>query len=99
MLTPKKGLYDVCVTSGAFGEGHIPHEGVREVARVVKQGGYIIIVMRKEYLTTVAEYTDRLEPLMQEMSDQEHVWTQIARIEVPNYSFDKTGVVFIFQKN
>ena len=87
------------MTSGAFGEGHIPHEGVREMSRVVKPGGYVVIVMRKEYLTSVDEYADKLEPLMQQMSNKEQIWTQLARIEVPNYSFGKTGVVFIFQKN
>jgi hypothetical protein len=69
------------------------------MARVVAPGGYVILVMRAEYLTTVDEYRNRLEPLMRKMCDQpERAWTQVARIEVPNYSFDKTGVVYIFQK-
>jgi hypothetical protein len=87
------------VAVGAFGEGHIPHEGMREMTRVVAPGGYIINVMREEYLRTVDEFRDRLEPLMRKMCDQpEPVWTQVARIEVPKYFCDKTGVVFIFQK-
>ena len=83
---------------GSFGEGHIPSSGIRELARVVKPNGLIMIVMRKEYLSTVSEYSDKLEPLMQTMCF-ENVWTRVSRIEVPNYSFDKTGVVFIFKKS
>ena len=92
--------YDACVTSGAFGEGHIPCEGVREMARVTKPGGYVLIVMRQAYLTSVDEYRERLEPLMQRMAGAgEHVWSPVARVELPRYSFDNAGLVFVFRKN
>ena len=93
------GVYDACVTAGALGEGHIPCEGIREFARVTRSGGLVVIVMRKEYLSTVEDYKGKLEPLMQRMCDEEAVWSWVARIEVPNYSFDKTGVVYCFRKN
>ncbi|RNA26952.1 Williams-Beuren syndrome chromosomal region 27 -like isoform X2 [Brachionus plicatilis] len=92
------GTYDVGVLSGAFGEGHIPCEGVREIARLVKPNGYIILVMRKEYLSYVKEYENKLEPLMNGMVD-EGVWSKHACFEVENYSFDKTGLIYVFKKN
>lgn len=90
--------YEVAVLSGAFGEGHIPCEGVREIARIVKPNGNIILVMRKEYLNYVKDYEDKLEPLMKKMVD-EGVWTQRAYFEVDNYSFDKAGIIYVFRKN
>ncbi|CAF0927183.1 unnamed protein product [Brachionus calyciflorus] len=90
--------YDALVLSGAFGEGHIPTEGIREIARLVKSSGIIILVMRKEYLTDVKDYENRLEPLMNQMID-EKIWFNITRFEVENYSFNKTGIVYVFRKN
>ncbi len=81
-----------------MGEGHIPAEGVNEFARLTKKGGYVIIVMRKEYLTYVKEYIDRLVPMMDKL-EKDGVWTTVTRMEVPNYSFNKTGIIFIYQKN
>lgn len=92
------GTYDVGVLSGAFGEGHIPCEGVKEIARIIKPNGKIILVMRKEYLSYVKEYENKLEPLISKMVD-EGVWSQLARFEVENYSFDKTGLIYVFKKN
>ena len=86
------------VIAGAFGEGHIPTEGLHEFVRLMKPGGHFILVMREEYLSYVKEYLDRLEPLMDKLV-AEGVWTRKLRFQVPNYSFNKTGLVFIFQKN
>ena len=100
-MSPKsslQGTYDAVVLSGAFGEGHIPSEGVRELARICKPGGHVILVIREEYLDYVAEYKDRLEPLMQKMADEEKTWKSVARMQVENYSFRKNGIVFVYQK-
>ncbi len=90
--------YDVLVAPGVFAEGHVPAGGLREFARMVKSGGLLIIVMREEYLTTTEYYTNKLEPLMEKMID-EGVWQRVLRLQVPKYSFIKTGVAFIFRKN
>ena len=92
------GAYDAIVLAGAFGEGHIQSEGVIEFARLAKKGGFVIIVMRKEYLTYVEEYVDRLVPLMDKL-EKDGVWTNVVKLDVPNYSFNKTGIVFVYQKN
>lgn len=54
--------------------------------------------MRKEYLTYVEEYVDRLVPLMDKL-EKDGVWTNVVKLDVPNYSFNKTGIVFVYQKN
>jgi hypothetical protein len=64
---------------------------------LVKSGGLVIIVMRKEYLVDVEEYANKLEPFMKKLTEDQ-VWTSLARIEVPNYSFKKPGIVYIFRK-
>jgi len=52
-----------------------------------------VIVMRKEYLSYVAEYTDKLEPYIKRM-EEEGCWDLVERKVVPNYSFNKEGLVF-----
>lgn len=96
--SPSDGTYDALVLAGALGEGHIPSEGVNEFARLVKKDGLIIIVMRKEYLSYVKEYTDRLVPMMDKL-ENEGIWSSVVRLDVPNYSWNKTGIVFVFRKN
>lgn len=92
-------FYDACVISGAFGEGHIPSNGLYEILRVVKPGGYVINVMRREYLNYVNDYVDRLEPLMEHMEKVENKWALITKFDVDNYSFNKTGRIYVFRKN
>lgn len=95
-ISIEESLYDCLVVSGGMGEGHIPCSGLLEMIRIVKPGGLILIVMRKEYLKYVEEYVDRLEPLMAKL-EQENKWTLLKRREVNNYSFDRDGVLFRFR--
>ena len=87
----------MCLLAGSMGEGHIPSNGLREFARVTKSGGLVIVVMRAEYLQIVDDYKNNLEPLMQKMAD-ERIWSLEYKITVPNYSFDKNGLIFIFRR-
>lgn len=87
------------MTAGSFGEGHIPSEGIRELIRVVKPGGYVINVMRKEYLDYVKDYAGRLEPLMEKLEREEKKWSLVTKFDVDNYSFNKSGKIFVFKKN
>ena len=57
----------------------------------------MVLVMREEYLSYVPEYKDRLEPHMCDM-EAAGIWTLTTRTTVPNYSFRKNGVVFVFSK-
>ncbi|KAK6186311.1 hypothetical protein SNE40_008372 [Patella caerulea] len=89
--------YDCCVVSGGMGEGHIPCSGLHEMIRVVKPGGLVCIVMREEYLSYVEDYKDKLEPLMAKL-EKEEKWKRLSRDVIPNYSFNKNGVVFKYEK-
>ncbi|CAL1527701.1 unnamed protein product [Lymnaea stagnalis] len=95
-LNIESDFYDVALICGGMGQGHIPCSGLDELVRVVKPGGLVIIVMREKYLTSVAEYKDRLEPRMKELelADQ---WEPVFRRVVPQYSFQNNGVVFVFR--
>ena len=52
--------------------------------------------MRKEYLKYVAEYVDRLEPLMHKL-EQDNKWKMLDKREVSNYAFNRAGLVFRFR--
>lgn len=84
---------------GAFCEGHIPAEGIRELIRVVKPGGYIINVMRKEFLDYVKDYAGRLEPFMDKLENEENVWSLVTKFDMDNYFSNKVGKAFVFRKN
>ncbi|ODM99001.1 Williams-Beuren syndrome chromosomal region 27 protein [Orchesella cincta] len=90
-------FYDALVIAGGMGEGHIPVKAVDEMIRIVKPGGMIFVIMREEYLSYVPEYTGKLEPYMESLVD-EGLWAKVQREVVANYSFNKNGVVFIYQK-
>ncbi|XP_042871010.1 demethylmenaquinone methyltransferase-like [Penaeus japonicus] len=88
--------YDFVIVAGGMGEGHIPVEGLDDMIDMAKPGGEVIIVMRKEYLDYVEEYKDKLEPYMDQLS-QKGKWTKVERKIVPNYSYQKDGVIFIYK--
>ncbi|XP_067656623.1 methyltransferase-like protein 27 [Haliotis asinina] len=92
-LSIEDDKYDCCVISGGMGEGQIPCHGLYELIRVTKSGGLICIVMREEYLTSVKEYHNRLEPLMKKL-EEDGTLKQLSRVVVPRYSFDNNGVVY-----
>ncbi|CAG7721033.1 unnamed protein product [Allacma fusca] len=88
--------YDALVIAGGMGEGHIPVQAVDEMIRVVKPGGIVVIVMREEYLSYVQEYVDKLEPYMDDLEAKSQ-WKRLSRYIVPEYSFNKNGVVFKYE--
>ncbi|XP_037029403.1 uncharacterized protein LOC119069455 [Bradysia coprophila] len=88
--------YDSLVIAGGMGEGHIPVGAVNEMIRIVKPGGTVFIVMREEYLSYVEEYVGKLEPYMDNLEANGH-WKKLRRVIVPEYSFNKNGVVYSYQ--
>ncbi len=89
--------YDAIVLAGAFGEGHIKCDALVELARLAKPNGYVILIMREEYLSYVSEYVNRLEPKMKQL-EMNNVWKLVNRTVVENYSFKKNGILFVFEK-
>jgi ubiquinone/menaquinone biosynthesis C-methylase UbiE len=90
------GSYDCLVIAGGMGENHIPVKGLDEMIRLTKSSGLVVIVMREEYLVTVEQYKDRLEPYMKQLED-ENKWHRVLRDVVPRYSFNKNGIVYIYR--
>ncbi|XP_033757216.1 methyltransferase-like protein 27 [Pecten maximus] len=88
--------YSCVVVAGGMGEGHIPCAAVTEMIRIVQPGGYVIIVMREEYLTHVQEYKGRLEECFLKF-ENDGKWKRCSREVVPKYSFDNNGVIFKFR--
>ena len=88
--------YDVIITAGAFGPGHIPTSAVPEMVRIVKPGGHIIISMREEWLWLVPEYKDRLEPCMQRL-EQDGKWTLLKKKTYQNHYANKDGILFVYR--
>ncbi|XP_071545009.1 methyltransferase-like protein 27 [Panulirus ornatus] len=86
--------YDVVVIVGGMGEGHVPIQGVDDMIRITKPGGFVVIVMRLEYLEVVKEYKNRLEPHM-DLLQQQGWWRKETKKVVRNYAFGKDGVIFI----
>jgi len=54
-----------------------------------------VTVMREEYLE-IPEYKDKLENLMHKLEKQGK-WKRVKRSVVPNYAFNKTGVIFRYK--
>ncbi|XP_021375093.1 uncharacterized protein LOC110464283 [Mizuhopecten yessoensis] len=88
--------YDIVVSSGGMGQGHIPAGALLEMLRLTRKGGYIILSMREEYLRD-PEYDGVLEVLIESM-EKKGKWIIIKKSVIPNYYVEKEGIVFVFKK-
>ena len=61
-----------------------------------KPGGFVIVVMRHEYLTT-CENLSLMNGIMAGLEEQGR-WSQIKSRVSPNYLLDKEGIVFVYRK-
>ncbi|XP_060585644.1 methyltransferase-like protein 27 [Ruditapes philippinarum] len=91
-----ENTYDVLTVSAGFGEGHLPCSSLHEMVRVVKPGGRIVLVTREQHLYTVAEYKDRLEPLMDRL-EAEGKWKKLERKIFKGFFLDKDGIMWKYQ--
>nr|XP_022340018.1 methyltransferase-like protein 27 [Crassostrea virginica] len=87
--------YHCVVCSGGFGSGHIHSGALKELIRITKPGGVVVVVMREEFLN-IPEYSDSLEPLMKQFQN-EGLWMCIERSVVQKYFCEKTGVIFRYR--
>ena len=55
-----------------------------------------MLVCREKDVLTIAEYKDRLEPLMKQLED-EGKWTMLERTVFPEYLPEVNGIVFVFK--
>ncbi|KAK3772423.1 hypothetical protein RRG08_031444 [Elysia crispata] len=88
--------YDALTIAGSMGVNMVPPEGIYEMHRLVKPGGYVINVVREETVTEIEGFKDKLEPMMQQM-EADGKWKLLSRLVFPDYLVDKPGVVFTHQ--
>jgi SAM-dependent methyltransferase len=85
--------YDVCTICGAMIENHIPMEGIRDITRIVKPGGYIINVFREEAMR-YPWYKEALGPFFNQL-EIEGVWEEVGREIHPQFFAGLDGILFI----
>lgn len=88
--------YDVIVSSGALGNGHVPCGAFKEMIRLVKPGGYIVMATTPTHIKEDAEYRGKLEPFMAEL-ETNGAWKFVKREVVPKYKCTTDGVVLVYQ--
>ncbi|RUS75290.1 hypothetical protein EGW08_016956 [Elysia chlorotica] len=88
--------YDALTICGSVGTNMVPPEGMYEMQRLVKPGGYVINVVRRETVLESPGFKDKLEPMMQQM-EADGKWRLVSRVDFPDYLVDKPGVVFTHQ--
>ena len=85
-------------SSGGFVPGHLPAAAIHDLIRMCKPDGFIVVVMRYEYLTICDEFRE-MESLMTQLEHENPGgWRQVERRLSPNYLLDKEGIVFVYRK-
>ncbi|KAK3794459.1 hypothetical protein RRG08_013894 [Elysia crispata] len=110
-LDTPDNTYDAVCTVGAFGPGAIPPGAFMEFIRVTKPGecksfkkfirvtqpgGYIINCMREEYLWTVPQYRDTLQPYLKDLEKQ-GLLKEIEWSVYPDHFNSRSGVRMLYR--
>ncbi|XP_067948843.1 uncharacterized protein [Watersipora subatra] len=61
--------YDVVISCGAIGPGHITLDGFQEMLNLLKSGGYVIIVVRRLYTLEYPGYKE-LSPMLNQWESE-----------------------------
>ncbi|XP_060074072.1 methyltransferase-like protein 27 [Ylistrum balloti] len=96
LIQVEADTYDIVASSGGMGQSHIPAGALWEMLRITRKGGFIILVMREEYLRHPV-YDGILEVLMENM-EKTRKWKMIKKRIISKYFAEKEGVVFVFEK-
>ncbi|GFR97993.1 Williams-Beuren syndrome chromosomal region 27 protein [Elysia marginata] len=88
--------YDALTICASMGVNMVPPEGIYEMHRLVKPGGYIINVLRQETVEKIEGFKDKVEAMMQQM-EADGKWKLLSREVFPDYLVDQGGVVFTHQ--
>ena len=88
--------YDAIGSAGGFGPSHIPCKPVPEMIRMVRPGGIISLGIRTEFLETVKEYNNRLQPMFDELEAAGR-WRLREKVSVPNWFLDFHGTVWVYE--
>ena len=66
------------------------------IFNVFSEGGLVLISMTKRYLIDVAEFKDRLEPLMKQL-EMEGQWQMLERTVIPDVYHANEGLLYVFK--
>merc|ERR1719187_437208 len=97
--TIPKGLkarsYDAVIMCGGFAAGHVPLASLHTMARLCKEGGFLINSMTKQYCDFVDEYKN-IDGYIEELED-DGVWKIMFRRILNNYTKGNQGLVHAMQ--
>lgn len=90
------GAYDCVVTAGCFLPGYMPPDSLKQLAKIAKPGGRVVISLRSSVLDSMGEYSQQLCAHLEEMKSS---WVEVERTEHPNYYLKNPGTVLVFVVN
>ncbi|XP_050708786.1 uncharacterized protein LOC126993667 isoform X2 [Eriocheir sinensis] len=93
-VEPSQGMINKLRESGVYTNDFMDFIGSGNSS--MPKGGLVVIVMRLEFLESVAAYRDKLEPYMDQL-EEEGKWRKTERRVVANYFFDKEGIVYTYR--
>lgn len=88
--------YDGLTMSGALLNGHFKCSAIPELIRLVKPGGYVVMVTRHENLHLLEEYKERFIAKLDEL-EKDGKWKKVKFEQFDNYYMNLPGVVIVYQ--
>ncbi|KAJ8313850.1 hypothetical protein KUTeg_008411 [Tegillarca granosa] len=88
--------YDGLTMSGALLNGHFKCSAIPELIRLVKPGGYVVMVTRHENLHLLEEYKERFIAKLDEL-EKDGKWKKVKIEQFDNYYMNLPGVVIVYQ--
>lgn len=83
--------------SGAMVKSHVDCSAFPELIRIVKPGGYIVIVTRFRNLETEGKHGDGYSTKMDQL-ENEGKWKKVKVEKFDNYISGIPGVIIVYQK-
>ncbi|KAK3090573.1 hypothetical protein FSP39_012776, partial [Pinctada imbricata] len=81
-LNIPKASYDVVTVVGGHGPNHIKGDAVHEMIRLVKSGGYVCIVTRRENFERMVDYKDTFFPMCDRI-ETDGKWRKVVNESCP----------------
>jgi len=91
----KPRSYDCVIMCGGFAAGHVPLASLHTMARLCKEGGFLINSMTKQYADFVEEYK-RIDQYVEEL-EEDGVWKIMFRRILQQYTKGNQGLVHAMQ--
>merc|ERR1719369_248471 len=93
----KPRSYDCVIMCGGFAAGHVPLASLHTMARLCKEGGFLINSMTKQYSEFVEEYKN-IDRYVEEL-EEEGPWEIMFRRILQNYTKGNQGLVHAMRIN